>query len=205
MATTTPNFGWVVPTSSDLVKNGAVAIETLGDSIDASMVDLKGGTTGQVLTKATNTDMDFTWAAATSPMPTYSAYAATNQSISTSTWTKITFGTEEWDTNSNFASSRFTPTVAGYYTIAGRVDLSGLVAATTAYLALYKNGANYKTLASFTYSFNSIGFGGGTTVYMNGSTDYIELYAFVNAGVPVITGGSGITDATWFNGVGVRA
>jgi hypothetical protein len=62
MATTTPNFGWSVPTSSDLVKNGATAIETLGDSIDASLVDLKGGTTGQVLAKATNTDMDFTWA-----------------------------------------------------------------------------------------------------------------------------------------------
>jgi hypothetical protein len=63
MATTTPNFGWSVPTSSDLVKNGAVAIETLGDSIDASLVDLKGGTTGQVLAKATNTDMDFSWVA----------------------------------------------------------------------------------------------------------------------------------------------
>jgi hypothetical protein len=62
MATTTPNFGWSVPTSSDLVKNGAVAIETLGDAIDASLVDLKGGTTGQVLAKASNTDMDFVWA-----------------------------------------------------------------------------------------------------------------------------------------------
>jgi hypothetical protein len=64
MATTTPNFGWSVPTSSDLVKNGAVAIETLGDSIDASMAELKGGTTGQVLSKTTNTDMDFTWVSA---------------------------------------------------------------------------------------------------------------------------------------------
>ena len=61
MATTTPNFGWSVPTSSDLVKNGATAIETLGDSIDASLVDLKGGTTGQVLAKASGTDMDFSW------------------------------------------------------------------------------------------------------------------------------------------------
>jgi hypothetical protein len=63
MATTTPNFGWAVPTSTDLVKDGAVAIETLGDSIDASLVDLKGGTTGQVLAKASATDMDFTWVA----------------------------------------------------------------------------------------------------------------------------------------------
>jgi hypothetical protein len=63
MATTTPNFGWTVPTSTDLVKDGATAIETLGDSIDASFVDLKGGTTGQVLSKASGTDLDFTWVA----------------------------------------------------------------------------------------------------------------------------------------------
>jgi hypothetical protein len=61
MATTTPNFSWPVPTSTDLVKDGATAIEALGDSIDASLVDLKGGTTGQVLSKTSGTDMDFTW------------------------------------------------------------------------------------------------------------------------------------------------
>jgi hypothetical protein len=61
MATTTPNFGWSVPTSTDLVKDGATAIETLGDSIDASLVDLKGGTSGQILAKNSNTDMDFIW------------------------------------------------------------------------------------------------------------------------------------------------
>lgn len=61
MATTTPNYGWVVPTSTDLVKDGATAIETLGDSIDASFVGLKGGTTGQVLSKTSGTDLAFTW------------------------------------------------------------------------------------------------------------------------------------------------
>ena len=80
MATTTPNFGWSVPTSSDLVKNGATAIETLGDSIDASLVDLKGGTTGQVLAKASNTDMDFTWSAGAS-VPTSLGYAAGKNKI----------------------------------------------------------------------------------------------------------------------------
>jgi hypothetical protein len=63
MPTTTPNFGWSVPVSTDLVKDGATAIELLGDSIDASLVDLKGGTTGQVLAKASGTDMDFSWVA----------------------------------------------------------------------------------------------------------------------------------------------
>jgi hypothetical protein len=63
MATTTPNFGWPVPTSTDLVKDGATAIESLGDSIDASLLDLKGGSSGQVLAKNSNTDMDFVWVA----------------------------------------------------------------------------------------------------------------------------------------------
>jgi hypothetical protein len=60
MATTT-NFGWETPDDTDLVKDGALAIRTLGNGIDTSLVDLKGGTTGQVLAKASNADMDFTW------------------------------------------------------------------------------------------------------------------------------------------------
>lgn len=62
MANTT-NFGWETPDNTDLVKDGALAIRTLGSAIDTSLVDLKGGTTGQVLTKASNTDMDFSWTA----------------------------------------------------------------------------------------------------------------------------------------------
>lgn len=62
MANTT-NFNWETPDDTDLVKDGAAAIRTLGSAIDTSLVDLKGGTTGQVLSKATNTDMDFTWVA----------------------------------------------------------------------------------------------------------------------------------------------
>jgi hypothetical protein len=57
----TTNFGWATPADTDLVKDGAAAIRTLGSSIDTSLVDLKGGTTGQVLTKASNTDLDFTF------------------------------------------------------------------------------------------------------------------------------------------------
>lgn len=60
MATTT-NFGWETPDDTDLVKDGAAAMRTLGNSIDTSFVDLKGGTTGQVLSKTSGTDLDFTW------------------------------------------------------------------------------------------------------------------------------------------------
>jgi hypothetical protein len=60
MATTT-NFGWETPDDVDLVKDGAAAMRTLGNSIDASFVDLKGGTSGQILSKASATDLDYTW------------------------------------------------------------------------------------------------------------------------------------------------
>lgn len=57
----TTNFSWTTPADTDLVKDGALAIRTLGNGIDTSLVDLKGGTTGQALTKATNTDLDYSW------------------------------------------------------------------------------------------------------------------------------------------------
>ncbi len=58
---TSPLFGWEEPDDVDLVKDGAAAIRTLGNAIDTSMGDLLGGTSGQVLSKASNTNMDFTW------------------------------------------------------------------------------------------------------------------------------------------------
>jgi hypothetical protein len=82
MATTT-NYGWETPDDTDLVKDGAAAIRTLGSSIDTSFVDLKGGTTGQVLSKTTNTDLDFTWIAAAQPL-TLQTY--------TPTYTNLTLG-----------------------------------------------------------------------------------------------------------------
>lgn len=61
MANPTTNFGWVMPTSTDLVTDLPADFNTFGQAVDTSMADLKGGTTGQILAKATNTDMDFTW------------------------------------------------------------------------------------------------------------------------------------------------
>jgi hypothetical protein len=54
-------FGWEEPDDTDLVKDGAAAIRTLGNAIDTSMGDLLGGTSGQILAKNSNTNMDFTW------------------------------------------------------------------------------------------------------------------------------------------------
>jgi len=60
---TTTNFGWTTPADTDLVKDGAAAIRTLGNGVDTSFLDLKGGTSGQILAKNSNTDLDFVWIA----------------------------------------------------------------------------------------------------------------------------------------------
>jgi len=60
MATTT-YFGWTTPDNTALVKDGASAIRSLGSAIDSSMSQLEGGTTGQILSKTSATDMAFTW------------------------------------------------------------------------------------------------------------------------------------------------
>ena len=61
MSNPTSSFGWQMPTSSDLVTDLPADFEVFGQAVDTSLADLKGGTTGQVLSKASNTDMDFTW------------------------------------------------------------------------------------------------------------------------------------------------
>ena len=61
MANPTTNFGWVMPTSTSLVTNLPADFNTFGQAVDTSMAYLKGGTTGQILSKTSATDMAFTW------------------------------------------------------------------------------------------------------------------------------------------------
>jgi hypothetical protein len=63
MANPTSNFGWQMPTPTDLVTDLPADFEVFGQAVDTSMADLKGGTTGQILAKNSNTDMDFVWVA----------------------------------------------------------------------------------------------------------------------------------------------
>lgn len=109
--------------------------------------------------------------------PAFSAYrTGAAQSISAATWTKCQLPSEDFDTANCFDSTtnyRFTPNIAGYYQV--NVNLEFNNAAATHYVSVYKNGSAYKgmTLTGGT---------GGTTgtmaclIYLNGSTDYIELY-----------------------------
>jgi len=136
--------------------------------------------------------------------PAFSAYAATNQSYSANVATKVNFGTEEYDTNSNFASSRFTPTVAGYYQLNYRIS----VGAQYGTIQLWKNGALYgsgNSIQGYAQGFDSCSTG-STLVYANGSTDYFEIYVVSNTGTQQVngSGSSGITLGTSFQGFLVR-
>jgi hypothetical protein len=66
MSNPTSNFNWQMPTATDLVTDLPADFEVFGQAVDTSLADLKGGTTGQILSKNSNTDMDFVWA---SPNP----------------------------------------------------------------------------------------------------------------------------------------
>jgi hypothetical protein len=119
--------------------------------------------------------------------PAFSAYQSSAQSaLTNATFTKIQFQTEEYDTNNNFDNAtnyRFTPTVAGYYQINSRVGLSPDLAAGGAITAIYKNGSEFKRGG---INATVIGLGAASNVaslvYMNGSTDYVEIYAYQNCG-----------------------
>jgi hypothetical protein len=143
-------------------------------------------------------------------MPAFSAYKSSNQSFSSSTWTKVTLDLEMFDTNNNFASSTFTPTVAGYYQINAGVALSNLTAyPTSGVTGVYKNGLLYlRGLVNFgggTGAFNDVICNASAVIYMNGTSDYLELYAYqVAGGTPQIVGNSD-TYQTHFSGVLVRA
>ena len=108
--------------------------------------------------------------------PAFSAYVGTNQSIANNTYTKVSVNTEEFDTNSNYdavTNYRFTPTVAGYYQVNALIGLNG--GWSSVLLMVYKNGSRFKDgTAPNAVSMFQVNV--AALVYLNGTTDYIELY-----------------------------
>ena len=141
--------------------------------------------------------------------PAFSAYKTSHQSYSDNTWTKITYDTEEYDTNSNFASSRFTPTVAGYYLFTARNQfIADGTAMAEVNSAFWKNGAIAKT---GTYKYQPAAltaqFGSTTSavIYCNGSTDYVECYVRTDGSTLYVYGAAGAAPYTYFQGILMRA
>ena len=146
--------------------------------------------TGSVTLESPNTNSDFTislpaatgTAMVSGNMPAFSAYLSTGQSITQNTNTKVLFDTELFDTNNNFASSRFTPTVAGYYQV--NLMIVGQTATSFIQTAIFKNGSIYKYVGLSATSPYVLVSG---LVYLNGSTDYIEGYAYITGTNPLIS------------------
>lgn len=187
MATTTTNFGWDIPQSTDLVKDGATAIATLGQDIDTALVDLKGGTTGQLLSKASNTDLDFSWTtpASGSTFAGCRLYKSSGQTVSDATNTALTFDTESYDTNSYHDNSTNNTRITipsgkgGYYLFVCKWSVNE---SPTGYrqVDLRKNGSSVDR-TSIRGTSSGQNFVTLSTVQSASVGDYFEFYAYQNA------------------------
>jgi hypothetical protein len=138
--------------------------------------------------------------------PAFSVYQSSAQSIPNASFTKLQLQTKTFDTASCFDATtnyRFTPTVAGYYQLNGQVSIGG-AALGYSQISIYKNGSEY---ARGSVSPNNTSVGAqstvSTVVYLNGSTDYVELYVYQNSGGSVTNQNN--TFMNYFSGSMVRS
>lgn len=118
--------------------------------------------------------------------PSFSAYQSVAQAIAGAfTPTKVQLQTEQWDTDNAFdpfVNYRFNPQVPGYYEVSAHVAVD---AASFITVSLYKNSNLSKVLFN-TYP-TAWGDGGASAlVYLNGTTDYIELYLTTGAALNTV-------------------
>jgi hypothetical protein len=146
------------------------------DKVDPqSGTSLEIGSSGDTITTATGAKPSFNY-------PAFEAYSAATQNLTSATDTLVIFGTEVFDTNNNFASNRFTPTVAGKYFVYSSLSLQSTdYTMYNTISKIYKNGSNYK--ASPIISANTSLYAAPITlsaiIDMNGSSDYVEMYAYM--------------------------
>jgi hypothetical protein len=108
----------------------------------------------------------------------FSVYGTSLTTAAQNTFTKIVYDTEDFDTNNNFSSSRFTPTVAGYYNIQAYMYAS-VTASGGVFASIFKNGSRYCDGTSLPVTNpNDVVVVVSAVVYCNGSTDYIEIYGY---------------------------
>ena len=129
--------------------------------------------------------------------PSFSVHKnGTNQTFVTTTWTKLTWSTEEWDINNNFAGDKFTPTVAGKYILtAGAEWLSN---PENHVISIYKNGSAYKNTGMYIASVSTASNWITAEVDANGTTDYFEVYIYQASGSDKTL--NGLSTYTYFQG-----
>jgi len=180
---------------------------TTGDTIYSSSgstpARLGIGTTGQVLTVASGIP---SWATPSGASgPAFSVFrATTSQSFSSGVNTKVQFNGETFDTDNCFDSTtnyRFTPTTAGYYQVNCNIYFDN-GSANHGDIFLRKNGTNYKMFASQNFDASGDAAGGNDLVYMNGSSDYLEIFVNSDATSPKVYFAA---SSSYFSGVWIRS
>ena len=138
-------------------------------------------------------------------MPAFSAYSdATTQTFTVGTYTKVLFQVKEFDTNNNFASSLFTPTVGGYYQVSSSI-LFPAATPTVAFVAIYKNGSDFKEGCRIYFPSGSGGPCVSALIYLNGSTDYVEIYGLQSSSTSQALAGGNNQFLNYFQASLVRA
>jgi hypothetical protein len=135
--------------------------------------------------------------------PVFSSNMSANQTISSATFTKVVFNlapsfgtaTNGWDTVNN----RFQPTVAGYYLVTGCVYATGAGWADQSLVIIYKNGGGEIRCQDTGAKLYNLTVNG--MVYLNGTTDYLEIYAYSSSSKTIESSSS----LTWVRGVLLRA
>ena len=137
--------------------------------------------------------------------PAFRAYIDSGQSITSGSQQKVTFGGETFDTNNNFSSSRFTPTVEGYYQLNATVRISGTSGTGEIMITIWKNGSEYARGVNESGTEQGSGWYSmqvSDIAYANGTGDYFEIY------IQQTTGGNRDTTAgtniSYFSGAMVR-
>jgi len=150
------------------------------------------GSSGQVL--STNGSGTLSWVdRMTAAGPAFRAYLGSNQTITNNVTTKININTENFDTASCFDTStyRFTPNIAGYYSVVAVLDIQNN-SLQNGTINIYKNGAVDSVsgggVFGSTYMYCPLRI--SSVIYLNGSTDYVELYAYVYGANGVVIGSS---------------
>ena len=138
----------------------------------------------------------------TGALVAFSATGTATTALPAGGWTKCLYATEEFDTNNNYdtSTSRFTPTVAGYYQVSTTQMIQSVSIGVL--VGLYKNGTLFKQSGNGIGTTNILGTASlSTLIYMNGSTDYVESWVFAGGATTL----SGASAAQYFQAILVRA
>jgi hypothetical protein len=193
MANPTSNFNWQMPTSSDLVTDLPADFEVFGQAVDTSLADLKGGTTGQVLKKNSNTDMDFVWSAdsagMTNPMTTtgdtiYSSSGSTPARLgigSTGQVLTVSSGLPAWATPSSGGMTLISTTTLS----STSTTISSIPSTYTNLQMVFRNAA-HGTTSNFFLRFNGVT-SNSYSYGFNNNPALSGYFGFDNGAAPVTT------------------